>query len=676
MRALSKPLSVAQLCVLGACAGLAQDQPLTLRYDFKPGDHLIYRETFEREGKSPEQSFHSRVAFLNHVLVVDVANGTALVGVQRNRRLAELLEYRVKGQDRLVQETADFDRRVARRPARFFDANVYSAIGLPQLPLQILREVNSDLLYGVSEMPALPAAPAQTGLEWANGSFGLQMHMTGRETVSGESCIKAADTGHGRIDAHLSYTFCPQSGHVTKLSFEGRYSQLGDSKIHERVTLELIAARQGEAPALWLGENGTQLGTLAAYLLPITAKPDAGAVEKLLHDDNADLQALTLAVMYEQKITVAPETLKTLGASGDAQVRRIAGRFSTQSNQAAVPKPCPLPGRAFLRQKAGTTLHSLADGRFAGTPYIMRVPMDYRGDQPFPLIVYLSGGGGRALDGAHSSENVLRDTGYLAVFPQANGLWWEQQPTEMVDALLQQLLRDYNIDSNRVYISGFSNGGTGALLYATLWPDRFAAASALMGAGVQSPAAEKPALMNLQNVPVLLVHGDKDQRIPSSATTATYAALQGFHPRVAPEIHILPNREHNITLDSDDGYTLPFFQRFTREPWPRSINAQFSDAGSRRQYWVEVLEKGTGSAQINAQILNNLIELKTKNVTKLRLLLRPALFAGSSSILVRVNGKELPSHDLARDCSLFGKSAQQYGDAYLAYTDELTVAVK
>ncbi len=35
-----------------------------------------------------------------------------------------------------------------------------------------------------------------------------------------------------------------------------------------------------------------------------------------------------------------------------------------------------------------------------------------------------------------------------------------------VDRLLTQVLQEFNVDTNRVYIAGFSNGGTGALDYA------------------------------------------------------------------------------------------------------------------------------------------------------------------------------------------------------------------
>ena len=48
---------------------------------------------------------------------------------------------------------------------------------------------------------------------------------------------------------------------------------------------------------------------------------------------------------------------------------------------------------------------------------------------------------------------------------------------------MNDVLQRYNIDRDRIYLTGFSNGGTGALYFATLWPQRFAAVVSLMGAG-------------------------------------------------------------------------------------------------------------------------------------------------------------------------------------------------
>ena len=646
-----------------------------LRYKLHAGDHLVYREVFEREGKSSDQTFRTRAVFQNDLVVLDEAGGTVLVGIQRNRQSAELLEFRERGKDRLAQETANFNERMAKRSPQFFDANVFSATGMPQAPLTAVREVTSKLLYGILEILPLPVGPAQAGADVQGRPSGIAVHLLRLEPASGEACAVFADNG-ARTGLHLSYTFCPQQGVLTKLEFTGEGHEFGDSVIQERMTLELLEVRHGETPSSWLADAQVQQGALSAYLIAAVAAPNPETLATLLRTGSPEVQALTLAVYYQKKLTPSQDLLIPLLTSKNAEVQRIASRFQAKASEQPS-GPCTLPARHYGRQKPGTTLRSMTAPSFDGVPFMVHVPLDYRGDQPFPLLIYLSGGGGQAFDAALSAEDVVGHSGFLAVYPNAAGaMWWEQKPTAMVHDLLLEILRTYNVDTNRIYLAGFSNGGSGALYFGTLWPDRWAAIASLMGAGVNSPSGETLPLKDLLNVPLLFLHGDKDTLIPSSASVNTYDELRGLHPRVAPELHILKDRGHEITLSADDSLTMPFLERFTRNPFPRSLAMKITSLTYPRRYWVEVLEKDAGAVEIEGRILpDNMVEIKTKNVRKLRLLLRPELFDSSAAVRVRVNGKEQPARAMKPNCELFAQSAETYGDPLLAYTDEVVIDV-
>ena len=98
-------------------------------------------------------------------------------------------------------------------------------------------------------------------------------------------------------------------------------------------------------------------------------------------------------------------------------------------------------------------------------PYLLRVPLTYREDRPAPLLVYLSGGAGYAIDGVNSAEDVIADTDYLVLYPQAADYWWKPEVARRFDAALNDVLRRYNVDRDRIYLTGFSNGGTGVPLF-------------------------------------------------------------------------------------------------------------------------------------------------------------------------------------------------------------------
>jgi hypothetical protein len=194
---------------------------------------------------------------------------------------------------------------------------------------------------------------------------------------------------------------------------------------------------------------------------------------------------------------------------------------------------------------------------------------------------------------------------------------------------------------------------------------------------LDTPSGAKLPLQNLLDVPVLFLHGDKDPRIPPAASVRTYDELHSLKPRVPPELHILRGRAHDITLAGDDGYTLPFLERFNRDPFPKTVTANIFDPRYPRQYWLEVVEADHAAPELDARVLPaNVIDIKAHNVKKLRLLLRPELIADPGPVHIRLNGKEQPAVELKRDCQLFLRSSEIYADPFLAFTDEIVLDVK
>lgn len=331
-----------------------------------------------------------------------------------------------------------------------------------------------------------------------------------------------------------------------------------------------------------------------------------------------------------------------------------------------------LAGQRFAPEPPGVWLRIGQTGAARGQPYVVRVPEDYRGDEPVPLLVYLSGGPGRTLVGWSTAARALSATGYLAVFPQASGMWWDVGSERVVAALLDEVIERYHVDTNRVYVAGFSNGGTGALRYAALWPDRLAAAVSLMGAGMFVEGAAPAPLGGVGRLPLLFVHGERDSVIPARASTDTVAELQREVRGARVELRLLPGRDHDLTLDDDEGLTLRFLERFAREPFPREVAFSLADLRAPRRYWVEVLEKDAGTARVEARIdARGVIDVKTRHVRRLRLLLRRELLPDAGELRVRVDGRDawrgMPHHD----CALLQRTWHDTHDPFRAWSLEI-----
>jgi predicted peptidase len=94
-------------------------------------------------------------------------------------------------------------------------------------------------------------------------------------------------------------------------------------------------------------------------------------------------------------------------------------------------------------------------------------------------------------------------------------------PGALVKALLDSLLASGKVDAKRVYIGGLSLGGIGTYDILAPYPQLFAAAFPICGAGNIKTAA------NFANkVPLWIFHGSDDNAVPVDFSRAYYAELQ------------------------------------------------------------------------------------------------------------------------------------------------------
>ena len=168
---------------------------------------------------------------------------------------------------------------------------------------------------------------------------------------------------------------------------------------------------------------------------------------------------------------------------------------------------------ALAGEQTPQTLHKKVE-RNVDLHYLLYLPKTYATDdkQHWPLVIFLHGAGERGNDlellKRHGPPKLVaqgKDFPFVLVSPQcpADTRW----NIPDLDALLDDIIDRYRIDSDRVYVTGLSMGGMGTWRWITEHPERFAAAIPICGAG-------DPFLVNWKKVPpVWAFHGEADPTV-------------------------------------------------------------------------------------------------------------------------------------------------------------------
>lgn len=196
--------------------------------------------------------------------------------------------------------------------------------------------------------------------------------------------------------------------------------------------------------------------------------------------------------------------------------------------------------------------------------YLLHLPDGYRADadQRWPLILFLHGAGERGSDLAlvreHGIPKVamhLDEFSFIAVSPQCpvNTSWNDYRPALI--GLLDTIIQNYLVDTNRVYLTGMSMGGFGTWLLAAEYPDRFAAIAPICGGGLWLYGFPER-VCALKDVPVWTFHGAKDDKVPPEESTVLVDALQACGGDV--RLTMYPDTGHDSwteTYDNPELYT-------------------------------------------------------------------------------------------------------------------------
>ncbi|MBI2501771.1 MAG: prolyl oligopeptidase family serine peptidase [Candidatus Latescibacteria bacterium] len=189
---------------------------------------------------------------------------------------------------------------------------------------------------------------------------------------------------------------------------------------------------------------------------------------------------------------------------------------------AAQPAKAPVQQAQQFKKKITKTLR---------LEYLLFVPKGYGQDskKKWPLVLFLHGAGerGDSLDlvKVHGIPKIVEeqpDFPAIAISPQCpqDGWWGAELQLDALEGLLDQVIRKYRVDPDRVYLTGLSMGGYGTWALALRQPKRFAALVPICGGGDSTRASL------LKDVPVWIFHGAKDDTVPPEESQKMYEALK------------------------------------------------------------------------------------------------------------------------------------------------------
>jgi len=160
--------------------------------------------------------------------------------------------------------------------------------------------------------------------------------------------------------------------------------------------------------------------------------------------------------------------------------------------------------------------------------YLLYLPKGYgEKERDWPLMMFLHGAGERGdnleLVKKHGPPKLIeqgKHFEFIIVSPQCpEGLWWPEKVDALL-ALLDYIESKYDVDTDRVYLTGLSMGGYGSWALARKYPERFAAVAPVCG-GIEPFFAE-----DLKDIPIWAFHGAKDTTVPLSRSAEIVKAIE------------------------------------------------------------------------------------------------------------------------------------------------------
>ncbi|MEM7305687.1 MAG: hypothetical protein AAF682_03400 [Planctomycetota bacterium] len=247
--------------------------------------------------------------------------------------------------------------------------------------------------------------------------------------------------------------------------------------------------------------------------------------------------------------------------------------------------------------------------------------------------------------------------------------WTDPGSERLVLFLLDAALRTFEVESDRVVLSGSSAGAIGAWSLAARHADRFAALTPFSGGPVALHRGSAPrdgVVPNLRNLPISQFQAVDDALTPVSMTRAadrSIAAARELWGGYAWHYHEVPGTKHGSPLEGCDPVYDPI-EEARREACPARVVWQPSAGGPRRLYWLAWEEPRLGAVVVaDLDPEENAVRVTTEGgASGLELLLSDDALDLDRELTVYADGAEVFRGEVARRLDVVVRTGAR-GDA-------------
>lgn len=374
------------------------------------------------------------------------------------------------------------------------------------------------------------------------------------------------------------------------------------------------------------------------------------------------------------------------------------------------------------RLKGGRSYSSERTGR-VGMPAMdqdvtldnsVEVPAEYDPARRWPLRVSLHGGVRRPSPPPGELPRPLTNRhpmeGEIVMLPRAwaESEWWTDRQVNNILRVLDRVKRTYNVDESRVYVTGFSDGGTGVYFLAMREATPWSACIPLHG---QPTVLANPDVRvegqlfagNVANCPLRIINGGRDPLYPA-AEVAPFVQMFRRAGGVV-DFRVYPEAGHDLSWWPEERPQLEaFLSKHARVPHPEKISWETERTDRYNRFrWIVIERLGRRpsdspledvntfatapgsdralfrrtrpSGRVDARRDGNRFELKTRGVQELTLLLSDDVVRFDGPIQVTVNGRLVHDAPVKPDLTTLLAWAARDNDRTMLYAAALRIVV-